>query len=161
MSRIKIILLLLCFITLSFCEESLSITNETDAESNKSEDKVKEPPINEQTEEEEREQYTLFSKKVMADMIGTDSHITKEKFRQFMLKLITRGESLESTELEFYNEMVEKIVSKVPETIEVSELSKYIDQDYLMGALNDLIKEKYGEDALNDFNQNTEEKPDL
>ena len=164
MSKLKIIILLITLVVLAFCEENMTISNEADTNTPIDENPTKEPVSNEHvSENDERDQFTAYAQKLTTEMIGTATEIPKAKFREFMRMLMTRGEKLEQTEEEFYFEMVDKIVEKVPETIQTSELGKYIDQDYLMNILNDIIKEKYGEEGLSDFMQNSQEpeKPDL
>ena len=142
-------------------QENLKISSEI--KTNQSIDEAQSEP----TDEEDKEQFASFAKKLMEEMgVGDGSKdvlIPREKFKVFLKKLITKDEKLDASEEEFYNEMVDKIVEKVPEEINSKEINKYIDQEYLMNILNDIIKEKYGEEALNDFNQgaDSDQHPEL
>ena len=108
---------------------------------------------NDVNDEDDKEQFELHAKKLMDEMIGNSTQIPREKFRVFLTNLITRGEKLDANEEEFYKEMVEKIVSKVPDFLDSKEITKYIDQNYLSEILNEVIREKYGDEALQDFAQ--------
>jgi hypothetical protein len=143
---------------MTYCEENVTITEEvnTNQTIDTNHTNTTETADHELSEEEEKEQFAAFARKIMDEMVGNETHVPRDRFKVFLRKLITRGEPLDTSEEEFYNEMVDKIVERVPETIDSKEISKYIDQDYLMNILNDLIKEKYGEEALGDFQRNAE-----
>jgi hypothetical protein len=140
---------------MTYCEENVTITEEVNSNQT-NHTNTTESANHELSEDEEKEQYAAFARKIMDEMVGNETQIPREKFKVFLRKLITRDENLDTSEEEFYNEMVDKIVERVPETIDSKEISKYIDQEYLMTILNELIKEKYGEEALGDFQKSAE-----
>ncbi len=141
------VLLAIMFVA-SVCEENLTVvdSNVNETESTSQESNV--------TYEKDAEALVFdnYSRKLLDEMgINKEKEISRERFTQFLTRLITRDEKLEPHEQDLYVELIQRVVAKAPETIQVSEISKYIQQDQMVTSLNELIRERYGEEALQQF----------
>ena len=154
MSFKSLFLILIVILTVSIkCEENMTIVdsnvNEVTFTNSTNEGSNTTPDV-----EAERLEFDNFSKTLLQQMgINQEKEISKERFKEFLTRLLTRDEKLEAHELELYNELIKRVTNKTPETIEVSNISKYIEQEELVNSLNELIRERYGEEALQQFNQ--------
>lgn len=90
--------------------------------------------------------------------------ISIERYKEFLMKLFSKGEKVQKEEEQFYNELITKLSKDVPSEFDAQDLGKYVDQEKFMSTLDELIKGKYGEEVLNDFKNSTkkgEKKTDL
>jgi len=142
-----LVILALMFVS-SFCEENSTLV---DSNVNETESTNNESNITSQRETEAIE-FDNYSKQLLEEMgINKEKEISRERFKHYLTRLITRDEKLENHEQELYVELIQRVVAKAPETIQVSEISKYIQQDKMVTSLNELIRERYGEEALQQF----------
>ena len=129
----------------------LNVANETEVnpESYSSEEVL--------SQEDEAEKYV---KEFGFDRPGTI--ITLAMYKEFLKKMFTRGEKIESADEIFFNELIEKICETVPKEFDSKDLSKYIDQEHFSKILDELVSSKYGQDILEKFKSDSEEiKNDL
>jgi hypothetical protein len=132
----------------SVCEENLTVV---DSNVNETESTSQESNVTSEKDAEALE-FDNYSRKLLDEMgINKEKEISRERFTQFLTRLITRDEKLEPHEQDLYVELIQRVVAKAPETIQVSEISKYIQQDQMVTSLNELIRERYGEEALQQF----------
>jgi len=141
------VLLAIMFVA-SVCEENLTVV---DSNVNETESTSQESNVTYEKDAEALE-FDNYSRKLLDEMgINKEKEISRERFTQFLTRLITRDEKLEPHEQDLYVELIQRVVAKAPETIQVSEISKYIQQDQMVTSLNELIRERYGEEALQQF----------
>ena len=74
--------------------------------------------------------------------------ITKENFKKFLFRLITKDEQIDESETEFYYEVIDKIAKNMTEEIDHTELHQHIEHNKFVEALDSVIGEKYGENVL-------------
>lgn len=60
----------------------------------------------------------------------------------------------------FFEDLSEKFISGIPETFPRSEISIYLSQDILVKIFQDVVKEKFGEDYINEINPIIDEEHD-
>jgi hypothetical protein len=70
--------------------------------------------------------------------------LTKEDFRAFLIKLMSKDFTGNPEEEEFMNFIVEKAVASVPEEFSLEELREFVGSDKLRKILEEAISEKFG-----------------
>ena len=104
-----------------------------------------------------------FTSKLLNEMGLNQGTISKENFKKFMYRLITKDEIIEESETEFYNEVIAKISKNITSDIELKDLHYYIEHNRFVEALDEVVAEKYGQDVLNEVQtvEGEEHKTDL
>jgi hypothetical protein len=90
-----------------------------------------------------------FTEKLISEMGLNQGNISKDKLKNFLLRLITKDEDIDDSEKEFYGEVIERISKDIADEFDHTDLHKYIDHSNFVRAIDSVIADKYGQDVLN------------
>jgi hypothetical protein len=81
--------------------------------------------------------------RIAKDMnIDQKEEITKEEFRQFFMRVVTKDKQVDHTH--FYKSVFKKYMEDVPEVVKTEDLISYVDFDKLKEIMLEIVKEQYG-----------------
>ena len=114
-------------------------------------------------EEQQAEEHT--KKLFMDEGISEDSVITKEKFKNFMRKLLNRQAEGDKTPLDpqridFIERIVEKVSKNVPEKFSVEEMGNYLEEKVMIRVIEEVNNDIAAERA-NKSNKEQESNTEL
>ncbi len=102
--------------------------------------------------EDQQDNQQAFSRKLMEEMgLDKPGKITKEVFKKFLFRLITKDKDPSVSDNHFFNSLVKRLSDRVPEEFESRELEQYITPTALTSVFQEVIKENYGEAVYNEL----------
>ena len=100
-----------------------------------------------------------FSQQLVKDMgwYHKNVTVTREQFQIFISRLLTKDEKIiDKEEKEFYDLLTEKLVNNAPLTFPSADLDNYITSDVTNRLMEEVMKEKFGVDSLEQLKEQME-----
>lgn len=88
--------------------------------------------------------------------ISKDKPTSREVLGVFLKGMIMRMKEVNEVEMTFYNMVIDKALTKIPEIVQGNEIVKYTSAEFLESNLNEVIRELGYEDFGNDDEENLE-----
>ena len=113
------------------------------------------------TTENQGEDYVTFAKSLLDKLSITKSEPTsREVLGVFLKGMIIRMKETNEVELAFYNLVIEKALTKIPEVVQGHEIQKYTSAEFLQDVFNEVIEE-LGEHNFNNETQTDDLEAEL
>jgi hypothetical protein len=92
-----------------------------------------------------------YAKNIFKDLgLDTKERMTREDFKNFFLRVITKDRDLESLggHGQFYVEISRKMSLQVPEEFKINEAANYLETENILLAIEETVREQYGEEYV-------------
>lgn len=106
-----------------------------------------------QSQEEEENDNNKIMKELFGDLgLDKTDNMTREHLNIVLDKLLSKMYTTEFPQhSQFFKTIIEKYTAEVPEVFPKQDIIKYLNQEKIMSILQDVIKEQYGENYLNEL----------
>jgi hypothetical protein len=107
---------------------------------------------NQAGKQDETSNQQVFSRKLMQEMgLDQPGKISKEVFKKFLYRLVTKDQEPSVSDNHFFNSLVKRLSDKVPDEFESKELEQFITPASLTSVFQEVIRENYGEEVYNEL----------